>query len=104
MKDAELRIEVARIEERLKEIESKINDFKLFINYHEDVSRKFYEVIKELGFSYDDNDVFDRNITNPESTFGRLQSQILALVESLELEEVWTNGVLTYRRTDKRRG
>jgi len=106
MKDTELRIDVAEISVRLDEVIKDIEEVnrKMSMYPYENVSRKLHELIKELGFSYDENNVFDRNVTRVESALGRLQLQISSLIESFELEEVWTDGKLTYRRADKRRG
>jgi len=108
MKDHEARQKLAVLEERLTGFEKKLNTTTAKRNSVvvdvKDIKRKLAELLKILGYSYDKEGVFTREIDIESSDLGKLQQQITALVTSLELEEVYTNGVLSYRvQTPKRR-
>lgn len=92
MKDNEARTKIAVLEEKIKHLRSPVGSYEF-----DDLNRRFSEVVKELGFSFDDDLVFTRDVKS-NSVLGRLQAQILALVEALGLEETYEGGVLVYKK------
>ena len=107
MKDHEARQKLAVLEERLTGFEKKLNATTAKRNNAvvdvKELKRKLAELLKALGYSHDKEGVFTREIDIESSDLGRLQMQITALVTSLDLEEVYTDGVLSYRSVPKRR-
>ena len=63
----------------------------------DDLERRFMELMKELGFSYDDNLVLNRDVA-PNSVLGRLQAQIDALIEANGFEETYSGGKLIFKK------
>lgn len=98
MKDHECRTNLAKFEIKLNNLEDEVNRFRSVFDSYTivDLNRRFNAVVKELGFSFDDYGVFDNNVVNSGSLW-KLQLQLNALIAALGFEEVWTEGVLSYR-------
>lgn len=93
IKIAELEKDICYLKRRIEILEESLHGYRL-----ESLERKFNTIVSELGFSFNDNDVFDGEVKNENSSLGKLQLQINALLRALRFEEVWTNGTLTYRK------
>jgi hypothetical protein len=110
MRDAELRENFERFREKIideisdiKERLAKLESGFVKGSSADDLNRRFSELVKELGFSYDENSVFDREV-KPSSTLGRLQLQLVALIRSMDLEEHYdSSGTLIYIPSGKSR-
>jgi len=93
MKDNEARKQIAVLEERVRNFKRPLD----VSDEVRDLERRFMELLKELGFSYDDDLVFDREV-KANSSLGRLQAQISAVVDALGLEETYSEGKLIYKK------
>lgn len=93
MKDNEARQQIAVLEERIRHLQHPMD----LSSDVEDLIRRFMELVKELGFSYDDDLVFNRE-AKANSALGRLQLQISALVSALGFEETYEKGELVYKK------
>lgn len=102
MKDHDAREWLARIEQRLDDLDKYGFTVSKSIELAE-LTLKVETIIKALGYSFNEKNVFDVDIKDPTSSLGRLQLQISALIESLDLEEVWREGKLSYRQKEKTR-
>jgi hypothetical protein len=94
MKDNELREKVAKLEEKIEHLRNPVYLDEEVRN----LDRQFNELLKELGFSYDENLVFDREV-KVNSSLGRLQAQISAVVDALGLEETYSEGKLVFKKS-----
>jgi hypothetical protein len=93
MKDNEARKQIAVLEERVRNFKRPLD----VSDEVRDLERRFMELLKELGFSYDDDLVFDREV-KPNSSLGRLQAQISAIIDALGLEETYSEGKLVFKK------
>lgn len=100
MKDYDARERLAKIEQQLDDLDKYGFTDNRIIELAE-FGLKLETIIKALGYSFNDKNVFDPDIKDPASSLGRLQLQISALVESLDLEEVWREGKLSFRQKTK---
>jgi len=98
MRDSKCREDLARAEVKIQHLEKAIEQLSLGIFGDKDIARKFSELVKELGFSFDKEGVFIREAI-PNSTLGKLQTQISALVEACNFEETYSDGRLVYKKT-----
>ena len=98
MKDTKCRTELEFVKQELRDVKEALSkleeDSNLFLL--RDTKRALLTLVKELGFSFDTDGVFD-NDAKPNSALGKLQTQITALVNSLNLVETYTDGHLEYR-------
>lgn len=102
MKDHDARERLARVEQQLDDLDKYGFTDNRILELAE-LGLKVETIIKALGYSFNEKNVFDADIKDPTSSLGRLQLQISALIESLDLEEVWREGKLSYRQKEKAR-
>jgi hypothetical protein len=97
MKDHEARKEIVELKVRLETLVTALDKVDVDNYDFTDYKRQFHEVVKELGFSFDELGSLDRE-ANVNSSLGRLQAQISALVEVLGFTETYDKGTLRYEK------
>jgi len=97
MRDNKAREEIVELKVRMENL-AKLLDKVDVDNYgFRDYKRQFKELVKELGFAFDEDGVLDREAT-VNSSLGRLQAQISALVDVLGYKETYDKGTLRYEK------
>lgn len=95
MKDHEARKEIVELRVRLENLVTALDKVDVDNYGFRDYKRQFMELVKELGFDFDKDGVLNREAT-VNSSLGRLQAQISALVETLGYKETYDKGTLRY--------
>ncbi len=97
MRDKTAREEIAELKVRVEVLSKaldKVDDGNFDLR---DFKRKFMEVVKELGWSFDEDGILD-SAADINSSLGRLQAQISALVDVLGYKETYVGGKLRYEK------
>ena len=97
MRDNVAREKLAKIEERMKHLSESLDKVNVDNYDFRDYKRQFIELVRELGWSFDDDGVLNREASN-NSSLGRLQAQISALVEASGFKETYVDGTLRYEK------
>ena len=87
--------EIAEIKVRLEYLAKEIEKVNVDNYDFRDYKRQFMDVVRELGFNFDDKGVLDRDV-KLDSALGKLQAQISALVDALGYKETYDKGTLRY--------
>jgi len=97
MRDSKAREEIAELRERLNNLAVLLDKVDVDNYDFRDYKRQFKELVKELGWSFDDDGILNREATI-NSSLGRLQAQISALVEASGFKETYVDGILRYEK------
>ena len=87
---AEIKVQIGHLLSELEEID--IDSYGL-----KDYRRRFIELTRELGLEFDEEGILNRNAVI-DSSLGRLQIQITALVEAIGHKETYVDGQLRYEK------
>lgn len=98
MKDKTAREEIVELKVRLETLVKALDRVDIDSYNFRDYKRQFKEVVKELGFAFDGDGILNREAAF-NSSLGRLQAQISALVEVLGFKETYVEGTLRYEKT-----
>ena len=97
MRDSVAREKLATLEERLKSLSESLDKVDVDNYDFRDYKRQFIELVKELGWSFGEDGVLNREATI-NSSLGRLQAQITALVDAIGHKETYVDGKLKYEK------
>jgi hypothetical protein len=97
MKDSKAREELAELRVRLENLSTLLDKVDVDNYDFRDYKRQFKDLVKELGFSFDDDKSLNRDAV-VNSSLGRLQAQITALVEASGFKETYVDGTLRYEK------
>lgn len=97
MRDKSAREEIAALKVRVELLSKVLDTVDVNKFDYRDFKRQFMEVIKELGWSFDEDGILDTEAT-VNSSLGRLQGQISALVDTLGFKETYDKGTLRYEK------
>jgi hypothetical protein len=89
-KIAEMKVDLKHLSKALEKID--VDSYGL-----RDYQRRFIELARELGLEFDEEGVLDRE-AKINSSLGRLQGQITALVEAIGHKETYVDGQLRYEK------
>ena len=97
MRDSVAREKLAKLEERLKNLSESLDKVDVDNYDFRDYKRQFTELVKELGWSFGEDGVLNRE-ASINSSLGRLQAQITALVDAIGHKETYVDGKLKYEK------
>ena len=97
MRDSIAREKIAELTANLEHLSVALGKIDVDNYGFRDYRRKFVELTKELGLSFDEDGVLNRE-ANINSSLGRLQTQINALVSIFGYKETYVDGELRYEK------
>ncbi len=101
MRDSKAREEIAGMKKDLEHLSKEIDRVDL-VNYEFlDYRRRITELARELGLVFDEDGVLNREAT-VNSSLGRLQAQITALVDATGFKETYVEVYCVTKKRDKR--
>ncbi len=98
MRDSKAREEIVEIRVKLENLAKSLDKVDVDNYGFRDYKRRFTELVKELGWVFDQDGVLNREATI-NSSLGRLQAQITALVDATGFKETYVEGILRYEKT-----
>jgi len=97
MRDNVAREKLAKLEEKMEHFVKDLAKVDVDSYGFRDYQRRFTELVKELGWSFGEDGVLNRE-ADINSSLGRLQAQISALVDATGFKETYVDGILRYEK------
>ena len=97
MRDNVAREKIAEMGKTLEYLSKELDKIGVDSYGLRDYQRRFIELAKELGLEFDKDGVLDRE-ASVNSSLGRLQAQITALVDAIGHKETYVEGILRYEK------
>ena len=97
MRDNKAREELAEFREKFKNLTKLVDKLDIDNYDFRDYKRQFKELVNELGLMFDEDGVLNREVS-VNSSLGRLQAQITALIEAGGFKETYVDGTLRYEK------
>ncbi len=97
MRDNTAREEIAGMKKELEYLSTEIKKIDVDSYGLRDYRRRFIELAREIGLEFDDDGILNKE-ASINSSLGRLQAQITALVEAIGHKETYVDGTLKYEK------
>ena len=97
MRDNTAREEIAGMKKELEYLSGEIKKIDMDSYGLSDFRRRFIELAREIGLEFDDDGILNKE-ASINSSLGRLQAQITALVEAIGHKETYVDGTLKYEK------
>lgn len=97
MKDHFAREEIVGMKKELERLSEDVKKINVDSYGLVDYQRRFIEFARELGLEFDEDGILNREVAI-NSSLGRLQAQITALVAAIGHKETYVEGELRYEK------